>query len=869
VILLFAGVYQPKEISTEKSNLATSQTENVLFLGTPVSLQNLDPAYAWELGSFDVIEQVAEGLFGYDFSDPNLALIPKLAADYGDWDGNTYTVELKQGVYFHDGTPFNAYAVEATFTRLQYFMDNGMAQAGDLYRYYDYKTDEMKPIINNVNAVGDYTVEFELDTSYGLLETLLSFEASFILSPSATPPEDYIDLYSGLLVGTGPFVFEYYDGGEVSFRAFENYRGDRASIDHLKFIYITDPDERATALNDGHVHMILNPPTYRRFEFEDNPEFTLDSIESTAMFYLGMNNYWIDRDLREAISYAIDYDFLINDIFGGEANRLKSPVPNGIVYSDDSFNVPTINLDIARAMMQSAGYGIGLALNDPLWETSTFLSLNFSRHTGEINPVREDIFFLLQDNLGKIGIEVVDAPMSYGEFLQRLYEFGGHHRENTQLFWWGWAADYNDASNYINFHFTNRTESSNIVGYNGFDSAIEAGRDPFNLWENVQLLMEEALMETDSLLREQYYRTIQQLLVEEDMPWAYGIVPISEVWYSSEVQGFQLNSLRKLNFYGVSGVLHEEVDTTPPVTEISFNPPWHWSGWFNASVLVTLKADDPSGVMYTWYSFDGVSGFLYTVPFWVHENTTIYYGSVDSLGNPEAPNYIEIIFDKELPVTEVFLSGVEGMNGWYVSDVFVTLESTDELSGVLVTWYTYDGVNIIFPIEPFLIEETSTFYYGAVDYAGNMGVSMITIEIYKTPSAITEKITEELGNLEVPPGAQKHVDKALFDLQAALEKFNDESFYSGIQRIFKTMKHLMDAQNDGADVYSIGKVLVEMVMNMVVNAINDAEEMADEDIKFLFKALEFYNDALAKLSEGKFDQAINLFKHAYKFATKY
>ncbi len=303
-------------------------------------------------------------MFGYDFSDPNLAIIPKLAADYGTWDGNRYTVDLRENIEFHDGTPFNADAVKFTFDRLQYFMENGMLKTDALYRYYDSETDEMKPIINNVNVMGELTVEFELDCPYGLFETLLSFESSFILAPSLTPPTEYIDMHSGPFIGTGPFVFEYYDPDvEVSLRAFENYWNGKASIDHLKFIYITDMDERATLLYDGNLHMILEPPTYRRDEFPAD-EYSLDSIEGAVMMYLGMNNHWIDRDLREAISYAFDYDYLINDILGEEGARSRSPIPNSMVYSDDSFDVAITNITYAREIMQSMGYGTGLDLYD-------------------------------------------------------------------------------------------------------------------------------------------------------------------------------------------------------------------------------------------------------------------------------------------------------------------------------------------------------------------------------------------------------------------------------------------------------------------------------------------------------------------------
>ena len=807
-------------------------------------------------------------MFGHDFSDPDLGIITKLAVDYGTWDGNRYTVDLKQGVEFHDGTPFDAYAVESTFTRLQLFMDNGMAKAGSLYMYYDYETDEMRPIINNVYVIDKDTVEFEVNGAYGILEPLLAFEAAFILSPTSTPPTEYIDKHSGLLIGTGPFVYEYYTPDvEVSFRAFENYRDGKASIDHLKFCYIDDENERANLLEFEDIHMILDPPTYRRSEFEGD-EYSFDLVESTTMMYLAMNNELIDRDLREAISYAFDYDYLINDIYGGEAARLRSPIPNGIVYSDDSFIVPTTDIIHARTIMKSMDYGTGLDLNDdPAWEESTFLSIKYSYNTE--SDVRVQLFSSLEESLGKIGIQVLDDGMDWNEFELRWSEQAGHSRDELELFWLGWGADYNDPSNYINNLFTNRIRENNIVLYDGYDAAIEAGRDPNILMNNVQLLMEAAITETDPGIREPYYARIQQILVEEDMPMVYGAVPFYEAWYNSEIQGFQMNSLRKLNFYGVSGV--EEPDTTPPVTEIYLDgtTPHPWSGWYTSDVLVTLVPFDISGVMVTWYTFDeGDTILFYTGPFWVNDSTTFYYGSVDNLGNGEMPNWMEINIDKTLPITEISLSGTEWMNGWYVSDVLVTLKATDDLSGVLGIGYSFNGVDIITYTGPFVINETTTFGYGSLDLAGNRDSNMITVEIYKSPSAITDKIIEELENLDVPPGAQKEVDKALVDLQDAVEKFNEENFYCGIQRIFKAFKHILDAYVDGADVFMIGNVLVQMVMNMVANAISDAIEMVGADNKFVMKAQEFFNDALAKLSEGKYDQAINSFKHAYKFAMK-
>ncbi len=692
-----------------------------LIFGTPTGITSLDPLGSWDSGSFDVIDQVAEGLFGYDFSDPNLPIIPKLAADYGTWNGNLYTVELKQGVEFHDGTPFNADAVKFTFDRLQYFMDNGMAATGSLYEYYDHETDQMKRIINDVEIINEYTVRFHLDIPYSPLETLLALEGSFILSPTSTPAIDHIDTETGTLVGTGPFVYEYYDPGiQVSFRAFENYWNGEPSIDSLKFKIVDDAELRTNMLSTGDLHMIKDPLTSLRYLFEGNPDYTLDSIDSSTISYLGMNNNWINRDLREAISYAFDYDYVSSILWDGENSRLRSPIPNGILYADDSYNVPTTDIIHARTLMHSMGYGIGLDLYDDAgWEASNFLSINYTYNIG--NEFREQLLYSLQESLGKIGIEVIDDGVSYNEFLYRLFEVGGKHRDMLQLFWFGWGADYNDPSNYINNMFTNRTIAYNFVDYNGVESAIEAGRDPTNLWDNVQLLMEVALREMDPLIREQYYSRIQQLLVEEDVPWVYGYVGKNHVWYNSSIEGFNINTLAKIYFHGVTGFL---ADVTPPITTITLEGTMGDNNWYVSDVLVTLEAtDDESGVHMTGYSFDGVEWFLYTEPFYLDESKTVFYGSVDYAGNYEEANSVEVNIDKNPPELYVYEGGIQAPNYEFFDVVTITIDAWDDQSGVATIYFSFDSNEWYVYTDPFVIHDigTTDYYYKSIDYAGNEG----------------------------------------------------------------------------------------------------------------------------------------------------
>ena len=102
---------------------STGEIASQLRYGTATEPVELDPHYSWDGASINVIDQVCEGLFTYDFSDPELSIIPNLASSFGTWsfDKINYTIPLRIGIKFHDGTPFNATAVKWSFDRLNYF----------------------------------------------------------------------------------------------------------------------------------------------------------------------------------------------------------------------------------------------------------------------------------------------------------------------------------------------------------------------------------------------------------------------------------------------------------------------------------------------------------------------------------------------------------------------------------------------------------------------------------------------------------------------------------------------------------------------------------------------------------------------------
>ncbi|MFX1305534.1 MAG: ABC transporter substrate-binding protein [Promethearchaeota archaeon] len=519
----------------------------------------IDPQDCWDQASNNVVNQVVEGLFAYDYADPALPKVPRLATAMGTWDlsRTEYTVNLKTGVKFHDGADFDADAVVFTFERQEWLYNFTGLNTGyvpDVYELYAFP--DHTPIIDQVVKVDDDTVRFELNSPFAPFEDLLCYTASTILSP------DYYNITGGIveldgdIVGTGPFVFDSYEEDvEVVMHAFDNYHRGKAQIDNLIFVGIITATARNAALLSGDVQYLYSPMDEMWDIFNLTSGITLwAEWRSAGVQYLAMNNVLLDRDWREVISYAFDYDYLIDEIRYGHASRLDSPIGYGIKYYNGTHPKAVYNLTHARLKMQSMGYGGGFNVSeDDQWllqaATSPFRSLNYSYNIG--NEIREAVFTMLIDNLAKVGIRVTDAGSTWSIVLQKIYELGGYTRNHLQLLFVGWGADYNDPMNFINPLFTNRSVASNGCQYNGYTEASAAGRNPLLLNDNVQLLMETALSTPDGPAREAMYDRIQELLLE-DMPWCFAYSAQGPAWaHVSNLKGISYNAIGNYDFFPV------------------------------------------------------------------------------------------------------------------------------------------------------------------------------------------------------------------------------------------------------------------------------------------------------------------------------
>ncbi|MCD6512074.1 MAG: hypothetical protein J7K61_00520 [Thermoplasmata archaeon] len=177
-------------------------------------------------------------------------------------------------------------------------------------------------------------------------------------------------------------------------------------------------------------------------------------------------------------------------------------------------------------------------------------------------------------------------------------------------------------------------------------------------------------------------------------------------------------------------------DIFPPSITCSFNGTAGENGWFISNVSVTLNADENATI---YYSFDMNNWSIYDGSFNITDDGihVIYFYGIDEKGNRGEIQNCTVKKDSTPPAIHYSLSpsSPDGKNGWYVSNVEITLSATDDYLDELYyridddAWYPYEG----YPIVPDGIHE---IYFKAVDMAGNVAIENISLKKDTSPPEI-------------------------------------------------------------------------------------------------------------------------------------
>ena len=259
-------------------------------------------------------------------------------------DATVWTIHLRKGVKFHDGTPFNAEAVKYNIERL---LKIGLAKGS-----YD--------MIKSVEVKDEYTVIINT-SSFAPFMHLFTYAPSGMISPTQAEKLGW-DNYYQAPVGTGPYKFvEHVRGDRSVLVANEEYWGGRPYIDKIIAKPIPEVGARIAALEAGDIQVALSVPPVEVPRLQANPAIEIVRAKPARTVYIGMNNQWgplKDKRVRQALNYAVDKNAINKSIFNGEAE-----VSEGL-FTSQAFGYTKVgpyeyNPTKARQLLADAGYANG------------------------------------------------------------------------------------------------------------------------------------------------------------------------------------------------------------------------------------------------------------------------------------------------------------------------------------------------------------------------------------------------------------------------------------------------------------------------------------------------------------------------------
>ena len=235
---------------------------------------SIDPLNTMVPTDYDIINQVAEGLFEHKMADDNSLLDYNLAISHS-WSDDylNLTCNLRQGVKFHDGTIFDAASVKWNIDRIYNLFNQGSGIPLSIYDWFipngtkfidgSKVANNAMRLINDTKIIDDYTVRFILNKPYIPLPTLLASVHSCILSPTSTPFDTFFPFNASQrsdegIIGTGPFMFdEYIPLDKIILSSNPSYWDGQPKINKLIFhIYYMDKPGLYGALLSNEVSML-------------------------------------------------------------------------------------------------------------------------------------------------------------------------------------------------------------------------------------------------------------------------------------------------------------------------------------------------------------------------------------------------------------------------------------------------------------------------------------------------------------------------------------------------------------------------------------------------------------------------------------
>ncbi len=533
---------------------AWEKGKKVAHLAVRAKIGTLDPVATSSSYDNEVLSQSYEGLYNYKYLVRPYELEPMLAKSLPkiSEDGLTYTIDIREGVYFHDDKCFPngkgrelvaqdfVYSIKRNAdddnhpTGYWIFQDRivgldefqkRMAERGTAP--FDWEAD-----VEGLQATGKYQLQIKLKRPFPQILYVLAMNYAYAVPRECA--QYYGSEFGNRAIGTGPFVLkEWTRGSRVILTKNPTYRDVRyPSEASPEFQYLLEDAGKKVPFLDAIVYQVYeqDQPMWLKFRVGD-----LDMVQMPAEYHddvmqsdltleqrfkdEGIENYNLalldfiyrgfnmqdpivgtgagSKYLRQAISLALDGEEINGAFYNGTCVLYDGPVPPGLDSYVAGVTSPYRgpNLDKAKELLAKAGYPGGKGLPTLQLDTST----------GGNSPEQAEVFARA---LKRIGIKLDVNLNSFSELSNKL------KKKKAQMFGLAWGADYPDAENFLQlFYGPNEAPGSNNFNYSNpaYDelyargSILQPGPERTAIYQQMREILIEDVPSLGHMARIRFY----------------------------------------------------------------------------------------------------------------------------------------------------------------------------------------------------------------------------------------------------------------------------------------------------------------------------------------------------------------------------
>ncbi len=530
-------------------------------------LESLDPAYPYDVASFEILMNVYEPLIWNkgtsikEFEPLLSEQVPTLENGLLSPDGKTYTFPVRQNVQFHDGTPLTCKDVR--YSILRFMLQDRAGGPSSLM---------LEPIANlqgtrdkdgklNVNiddifsrvACEGKNLKINLPKPYGPFLSIAS-QFSYAVSKkwaiahgdwdgtketwaqynNPKPQNSYLFDHMN---GTGPFMLERWERNlkEISLTRNEKYWRKPAALKRVIIKPVPEFSTRRLMIASGDADYIDEAGAQFESQLKDIPNitvlypprlrvegfyftFNVDATGNPALYSGKLDgngippNFFTDKDLRKGFAYAFDYDGYIKDVLKGRATRPTGCIPHDMLGFNANQPVYSLNLEKAKEHFKRAWGG-------QVWEKGFRLAIYYDTNNESRHMPCEILKRNVESLNPKFKIDV--RTLQWSSFMADI------RKGRLPMFKLGWLADFADPHN---FAFSFLHSEGQYPKEQGF---------AYPEWDK---LVQQANYTPDPKAREAIYFKLQELAYEE-VPQIYTDEPLSFKVFRTWVKGYVLNPI--------------------------------------------------------------------------------------------------------------------------------------------------------------------------------------------------------------------------------------------------------------------------------------------------------------------------------------